>query len=451
MYLQMLKSILADHPLYGIEVIEKSLGDQSGLEPPAWIHEGPLYEIFVRNFSSPGTFNGVRDQLPYLKDLGIKTIWLMPVHPIGWDKRKGTWGSPYAIRDFYAVDEALGNKADFKDLVEAVHHQDMRIILDLVVNQTAPDHPWSTDHPHFYPGPNPKKKSRLHPDWTDIVELEYDNKELRKAVRNVIRYWVETFDIDGYRCDVAGLVPLDFWEEVSADLQKIKKDIFWLAEWESARFHLNAFHATYDWSNYFLLENIFNGKRPAADALTWAIEKEAHFPRNSLPLRFTENHDFERTRKIFGADSFFPYAVFNFTMYGLPLIYCGQEIGFKEMTPLFEKKTIDWEGKDEKIFHFYQQLISLRKKYPALSSRTIEAIPNNQSDLIISYIKKEGTEKILVVLNLSKKTTEVTLDLSDKYKNLHFSDLFNDHKSIDGRKLSPLKMEPYGFYLLKAE
>ena len=451
MYLQMLKSILADHPLYGIEIIEKSLGDQNGLKPPAWIHEGPLYEIFVRNFSSSGTFNGVLDQLPYLKDLGIKTIWLMPIHPIGWDKRKGSLGSPYAIRNYYTIEGALGKKDDFKNLVEAVHRLDMRIILDLVVNHTAPDHLWAAMHPQFYPGPNPEKKSRLIAEWTDIVELDYDNKELRKNILDMIRYWVETFDIDGYRCDVAGLVPLDFWEEVSADLQKIKKDIFWLAEWESARYHLNAFHATYDWSTYFVLEDIFNGKRSATDGLTWVIEKEAQFPGNSLPLRFTENHDFPRTRKIFGADSFFPYAVYNFTLYGIPLIYCGQEIGFKEMTPLFEKKTIDWEGKDEKIFRFYQQLISLRKKYPALSSRVLEAIPNNRHDEIISYVKKEGKDEILVVLNLSKNGAEVTLDLPGKYKSLHFSDLFNDHTSIDGQKLSPLKIEPYGYFLLKAE
>jgi glycosidase len=451
MYHKMLKKILADHPLYGIEVIKKTLGNQSGLKPPSWIHEGPLYEIFVRNFSSPGTFNGVREQLPYLKDLGIKTIWLMPIHPIGFKKRKGSMGSPYAIRDLYGVEEALGSKEDFKDLVEAVHHQDMRIILDLVVNQTAPDHPWTSTHPQFYPVLDDKKKSRLHPDWTDIVELEYDNIELRRNVRDVIRYWVNEFNVDGYRCDVAGLVPLDLWEDVSADLYQVKKDFFLLAEWESARFHLNAFHATYDWSNYFVLADIFKGKRPADDILTWGIEKEAHFPRNSLPLRFTENHDFQRTRKIFGTDSFFPYVVYNFTMYGIPLIYCGQEIGFEQMTPLFKKKTIDWNQKDEKIFDFYQKLILLRKKHPALSSRTMEVIPNNQPSEIISYVKKEGKEQILVVLNLSKKTTEVTLDLPEKYIKQHFTDLFNDHQSISGHNLQSLKMEPYGYYLLKGD
>lgn len=303
MFNQFLEKILEDHPLFGLEKDDQNKGHITGLKEPAWVHEGPVYETFVRNFSPQGTFNEVQDKLPYLKDLGVKTIWLMPIYPIGKKERKGSLGSPYAIRDYTAIDPTYGTRDDLKNLVEAVHRDGMRLILDLVANHMAVDSIWGQDYPEYFLRDENESITRKISDWTDVIDLDFSNRDLRTQMGEVIRYWVNEFDIDGYRCDVAGLVPLDFWEAVYTDLQKIKKDIFLLAEWESANLHQNAFHASYDWSTHFVLQDIYEGKRPAGDAITWVMEKEANYPRNALPLRFTENHDFERTREKFGQNS----------------------------------------------------------------------------------------------------------------------------------------------------
>ncbi len=170
-----LKTFLADHPMMGIEGNMPELGQTPGVDLPEWVREGPIYEIFVRNFSQEGTFQAVKDKLPYLKDLGIKTLWLMPIHPIGLKDRKGTMGSPYAIADYMEIEPSLGSKADFKDLVAAVHQADMRLILDLVINHTGNDHPWHKTHPAFYLYPGKSEGVRKVAEWSDITDLNYDN------------------------------------------------------------------------------------------------------------------------------------------------------------------------------------------------------------------------------------------------------------------------------------
>ncbi len=449
MFNQFLKKILEDHPLFGIEKEDQNKGHITGLKEPAWVHEGPVYEIFVRNFSPQGTFKKVQDKLPYLKDLGVKTIWLMPIYPIGKIERKGSLGSPYAIRDYTAIDPTYGTRNDLKNLVEAVHRDGMRLILDLVANHMAVDSIWRQNNPEYFLHNENEAITRKISDWTDVIDLDYSNRDLRTQMGEVIRYWVNEFDIDGYRCDVARLVPMDFWEAVYTDLQKIKKDIFLLAEWESANLHQDAFHASYDWSTHFVLQDIYEGKRPAGDAITWVMEKEANYPGNALPLRFTENHDFERTRVKFGSDSFYPFVVFNFILYGLPLIYCGQEIGLKKTPLVFEKDPIDWNQSDEKIFGFYKNLIKIRQKYPALSSHELHPIGNDKPDQIVTLEKREKDSRILAVLNFSQHQLKVTIELSDSYHNIQqFEDLISGEK-ISRSELEEFKILPYGFFLFK--
>jgi len=450
MFNQFLEKIKADHPLFGLEIIDQNKGHLTGLNPPAWVHDGPIYEIFVRNFSSQGTFKNIQDKIPYLVDLGIKTIWLMPIYPIGKEGRKGTVGSPYAIRDYSVIDPAYGTIDDLKSLIKAVHQSGMRLILDLVLNHMAMDSIWREDHPDFFLHDQNGGFTRKIPDWSDVIDLDYTNQTLRRWIRNVIIHWVREFDIDGYRCDVAGLVPLDFWEDVYNDLSKIKNDIFLLAEWESANLHPTAFHATYDWSTHFVLEDIFKGKRPAKDAITWVIEKEANYPRNAVPMRFTENHDFIRTRDKFGENSFYPFEVFNFIVYGLPLIYCGQEMGLKKTPNLFEEDPIDWSRGDNRILNFYKKLIRLRKKYPALASRELVPIGNDNPDKIVSIVKEDESQKILVILNFSKQDLTVKIEISDSGHNIEsYKDLFSG-KTVRRSDLRNFRIGSYGFYLFKS-
>ena len=451
MFNQLLDSILKDHPLLGLEKDNQRKGHLTGLSAPAWIHEGPIYELFVRNFSSEGTFEQVRDKIPYLKDLGVQTLWLMPVYPVGDIDRKGSLGSPYSISNYTSIDPAYGRKDDLKNLIQSVHQKGMNIILDIVANHMAVDNVWRDKFPEYFLKDIQGKFTRKISEWSDVIDLDYASRELRERMRQVITYWVEEFDFDGFRCDVAGLVPLDFWENVLNELVLIKKDIFLLAEWESSHLHVNAFHASYDWSTSLFLQDIYNGERPASDVVTWIVEKEANYPRNALPMRFTENHDLDRTRKTFGGQSFYPFVVFNFSVYGIPLIYCGQEFGLEKMPSLFDKDALNWEEFDEAIFDFYKNLIKLRKEYPALASRDLKNIWNDQASKVVSILKIEKDQKILVLINFSPEEITIKIDQTDIDHNIiSCEDLFSG-KTISLSELENFNINPFGFFIFKLE
>ena len=374
----------------------------------------------------------------------------MPIHPIGIKDRKGTQGSPYAIRDHQRIDPKLGSDRSFSDLVETIHQHDMRIITDLVVNHAAPDHVWCQTHPQYFIG-NQSHKTRKIKDWTDVIDFDFNQREVKDKMIDTITYWISEFDIDGFRCDVAGLVPLDFWEELYSILSRIKKDVFLLAEWESAEFHHSAFHATYDWSTYYVLKDIFEGRRSAFDSLEWHTAKQAVYPHRSLPLRFTENHDLKRTRNTFGKDSFYPFVVFEYAVYGLPLIYNGQEFGQVKETSLFDTDQLDWSKSDDHILQFYTRLICLRKKFPELSSLQLNPIGNNHQNLAVSFEKVHGDQKMVVILNFSDQTLPLEIDLRQKYHNTkNFIDVYSGN-SFKTKNLDALEIKPYGFYMLKPE
>jgi glycosidase len=448
MFNQLLDNILQEHPLLGLEKEDQNKGHITGLKTPDWVSQGTIYETFVRNFTPEGTFAGIRDKIPYLKDLGITIIWLMPVHPIGKKDRKGSVGSPYSIRDYSSIDPVYGTADDFKSLIRTAHENGMRVILDMVANHMAMDNVWRIEHPELFLKDDAGSFTRRIDDWSDVIDLDYSNTDVQDRMHQMICSWVREFDLDGFRCDVAGLVPLEFWETLHDDLNKIKDDIFLLAEWESAGLHEKAFHASYDWSTHFVLSDIYQGRRSAAEAITWVTEKEANFPRNSLPMRFTENHDLERTRIKFGEDSFYPFVVFNFLMYGVPMIYCGQEFGLKESPPLFEKDPINWELFDQSIFDFYKKLINLKSGYPAFSSRELNPVGNDKPDHVVSFEKDVGDQKILAILNFSRKKVTCKLDLSDDYHSQkEFKDIYSGN-TVSYADLERLVLKPYGFYLV---
>jgi glycosidase len=451
MFNQLLNKILKAHPLLGLERENQNLGHLTGLKAPSWIRQGPIYEVFVRSFSPEGTFKGVRDKIPYLKELGIRTIWLMPIYPIGQKDRKGSLGSPYAIKDYTAIDPQYGTKDELKKLITSAHRAGLRVILDLVANHMAKDNIWRDVYPDYFIKNDDGEFTRKISDWSDIIDLDYANKKVWTRMQNIIQSWVQDFEFDGFRCDVAGLVPEEFWINVYGELLKIKDDIFMLAEWESANLHLEAFHATYDWSTYFVLQDIYEGKISATESVAWVVEKEANYPGNALPMRFTENHDLERTRETFGEESFYPFVVFNFLVYGIPLIYCGQEFGLRKKPFLFGKDPIDWDLFDATIFDFYKNLIRLRHYYPAFSSRILKNIWNDKANQIVSFEKSYKDQKILAILNFSRKRLTVKLDLSDLYHNNQwFEDLFSG-ETFKKSGIEKLNIEPYGYFIIRPE
>lgn len=439
------------YPLSGVEKDIKDLHKKQGRPAPQWIHDGPLYEIYVRAFSDSGTFKAVQKRLPYLKELGVGTIWLMPVYPIGTLGRKGRLGSPYSVRDYYRLNGKLGNEQELKDLIKAVHASGMHIIVDMVANHVSNDYVAMNDHPDMFMKDEEGAFTREVADWSDVTDFDYSKPETREYMKAVLEYWVSTFHFDGFRCDVAGMVPLDFWQDAVAGLLSIKPDLYMLAEWEDPELHLHAFNSTYDWTLYHLLKDIYAGKKKAALALEWVEEKKNLYPQQALPLRFIENHDEQRAAHEFGRSGYKPFAVFIFSMYGVPLLYNGQEWGETEKPSLFDKEQIHWEKQDLPTLHFYTRLIALRKKYPAFASGALRVLANDHPENVLSYIKKAGDERILFILNLCDENLKVRLTPDSVSAVPAWFDLLHDKNVKPDFVSKALVMEPFGIKILRAQ
>jgi cyclomaltodextrinase len=427
----------------GIESDKRPYGRLPGRRPPAWVYEGPLYEVFIRNFSSAGNLDGLIENIPYLKDLGIKTVWLMPLHPIGRAGRKGKLGCPYAIRDHLAINQHYGSDKDLRRLVSELHALDLRLIIDLVINHGALDHVRTVTHPAMFAHDRPGHFTRKIADWSDVIDFDYSGEDTRKYMLEVMSYWIKEFDIDGYRCDVAGMVPLDFWETAVEKLLKIKPDLFMLAEWQRPKLHRQAFHATYDWVTYLVLKDIYQNKRPAADILSWLAERIKLYPQNALPLLFTENHDFPRTLKTFGRSSFYPFVAMLFTLPGIPLVYNGQESGLKQELSLFDHDPLCWENKNQVIYDFYKNLIRLRRDNAALASKNIKVIKNDRSGSVVTFLKLAGREEVLVILNFGPQRQKIKISLPAQYHIREWQNLLNTRITRKGQELANIELKPY--------
>ena len=255
-----------------------------------WVKDAVIYEVYLRSFSKEGTFKVLEERIPELKKIGVTVVWLMPIHPVGKINRKGKLGSPYSVQDYYAVNPEFGTLEDFTSLVKTVHRNGLKIIIDLVANHTAWDNPMVKENPEWYTHDKNGKIISPNPDWTDVADLNYDQPGLRKYMIQMMKYWVHDIGIDGFRCDVAELVPTDFWESARKELDTIKP-VMMLSEGSIPEHHVKAFDLTYSWNVYDILENVIKGWTPATifDDL---LKSESHqYPRHSLRMRFNTNHD----------------------------------------------------------------------------------------------------------------------------------------------------------------
>jgi 1,4-alpha-glucan branching enzyme len=317
---------------------------------PEWLHDAVVYEINPRSFSQEGTFNAITARLDELQDLGVNILWLMPIHPIGMKMRKGTIGSPYAVRDYYAIDSSYGTEADLKRLVFEAHRRGMKVILDIVANHTA----WDSvlmEHPDFYKQDQNGKIIPPVPEWTDVAGLNYENPKLREYMINMLKHWLDpaTFDVDGFRCDVAFMAPTSFWEEARAELAKVKPHVIMLAEASKPELLLNAFDFDYSWPLHSALNDVLRKGAPASDLKASWEESFRQFPQHSLHLRFSDNHDEARAVARFGVKGALAASVLMFTLDGVPLLYNGMEVGDASESgdpALFEKIPIFWHSKE---------------------------------------------------------------------------------------------------------
>ena len=430
------KKFLNKYHIFGIEADYHNLGDWTGPDPPAWLQGKVIYEIYIRAFSSEGTFNGVKKHLDEIKSLGIDVIWFMPVFPIGKIKRKGSLGCPYSIKDYFNVNPEYGTNADFMDLVEAIHDLGMRVIIDLVVNHVAHDYAGFEDHPEIVLRDAQGTPTRKVTEWSDVIDLDYNKTETWNHVLEIMRFWVEEYSIDGFRCDVAGLIPTEFWEWAVSNIRSIKKDIFMLAEWESPILHKEAFHSTYDWVLYSTLMDVVRDKASAKELADWIELKNMIYPRNGQFLRFIENHDKERAAKMFKPEQLAALLVLIFSIDGLPLIYNGQEFGESHYSSLFEKETIKRGSKHLPVYKWISELIFLRKNYLTLASKNYEFIKHDYPSKLLMY-KKFENNTFIIAINFSN----FILDIS-KINAIHILDkdaiLFNTHPQFN-----PTQFEPY--------
>lgn len=372
-----------------------------------WVKDAVIYEIFERQYSQKGDFNSITNDLDRLKNLGVTVLWLMPIHPIGREKSKGTIGSPYAVKDYYAINPDYGTKADLQKLISEAHKRDMKVIIDIVANHTAWDSVMMKNKAFYTQDKNGNIISPV-PDWADVADLNYDNLELRKYMTEMLKSWIRDYDLDGFRCDVAGFMPTDFWENARTELEKIKPNIVMLAEWNSPDLLVKAFDLDYSWSVHSALTEVLQGTKPASRIREVWEEDKAKFPRNALHMRFSDNHDERRAIARFGEKGALAAQALAFTLDGVPLVYNGMENGdtTESGSPaLFEKMPIFWQFAERRpeFPRFYKSMIELRKSSVALRRGDLMWLKNSDDKRILTFARSAGREEILVAINLSSE------------------------------------------------
>ena len=420
------------------------------LKHPDWSKNATIYEVNVRQYTKEGTFKSFENHLPRLKAMGIDIIWLMPINPIGVKNRKGTLGSEYSVKDYYDINPEYGNKEDFKHLVTKIHNMGMHVIVDWVANHSAWDNELTQKHPDWY---TKNKENNFQPtpwyDWDDVVDFDYNNPEMRKYMTEAMKFWVKDFNIDGYRCDVAGFIPVDFWENVRSELDEIKP-VFMLAEWESRDLHKKAFDMTYSWTLFDKMKDATTNNKGIGGLVEYMAHDQNAFPKNGYRMTFTDNHDMNSWNgtplKNFGA-GLNTAIVFSNVINGMPLVYSGQEAGLDRSLKFFDKDEIVWDAFPKA--DLFTKLFVLKHKNHALWNGDFGGdmvrIYNDKMDKIISFSREKDNDKIVPILNFSNE--KVTVKLNSKYEKGTYKELFSGKEYIlKGDDVLTLK--PWGYLVL---
>ncbi len=373
---------------------------------PQWLRDAVVYEVYPRSFSAEGNFNGIAARLDELKGLGIDVLWLMPIHPIGEKLRKGTLGSPYAVRDYYAINPDYGTAADLKNLVGEAHRRGMRVILDVVLNHSAWDNVLIAQHPEFYKHEGGKIVPPV-PEWTDVAGFDYSQPALREYMIGMLKRWVTEFGIDGFRCDVASMVPVDFWEAARAALEAARPDILMLAEASKPDLLVKAFDFDYSWPLHGTLNNVLLNGAPATDLRRSWEESRRQFPQGSLHLRISDNHDEARAVARFGIRGALAASVLMFALDGVPLLWNGMEVGDATESgdpALFEKMPVFWKPKERpQLRAIYRDLIALRKKYEPFRSDRVIWLRNSDEANLVTIMRLDAKDEFVAAFNLSNR------------------------------------------------
>ncbi len=379
---------------------------------PDWSYNASIYEVNIRQHTLQGTFKAFQAHLPRLQKMGVGILWLMPIHPIGELNRKGTLGSHYAVKDFRKVNPDYGTLDDFKALVDDAHERGMRIILDWVPNHTAWDNPLTLEHPDWYTKDDQGNFTPPVPDWNDVIDLDYDHPGLNRYMLDSLAYWVREADIDGYRVDVAGMVPLEFWAQARQELSEIKP-VFLLAEWDDPAAHRDAYDMTYAWSLNGVFHRIVAGKATPKDLWAHLKEEDTRIDDQAIRMYFTSNHDENSWNgsaiERYG-DAAEAFAVLTLTLDGMPLVYNGQEAGLDRRLAFFDKDPIDWA--DHSMAEVYTKLLNLRKANKALAvggrGGAVKQMDQGSKEFF-SFTRQRDGDGVVVTVNLTDQPIEVML------------------------------------------
>lgn len=449
-----------------VEVKEMPLKPYS----PAEVENAVIYEVNIRQYSAEGSIQAFIKDIPQLKNLGVKVLWVMPIQPISMVKRKATGdksiedftdpeerkkylGSYYAIADYSSVNPDYGTLEDFKELVEIAHENGMYVILDWVANHTGWDHKWITEHPEFY-----HKNSKgeitdpLNPEtgepwgWTDVAHLNYEEKSLFEAMAEQMLYWIREADIDGFRCDVADNVKLEYWEYVYPKL-KAEKPVFMLAESNKAELLASVFDMGYNWELHHLMNEIAQGKKNVKDFDFLMQKQDSIYKPEMILMNFTSNHDenawqgseYERL-----GNAVETFAALTYMLPGMPLIYNGQEYDFNRKLKFFEKDSI-WHTKG-KMFPIYEKLGKLKNENPALNGgvkkATYKRIHTSNDTQILAFEREKEGKKVYFIANLSKLPQKVKVPLKGSFQDYMKS--INIHVSSD----QEMNLQPWEYSIL---
>ena len=419
---------------------------------PEWTKNATIYEVNIRQYTPEGTFKAFENHLPRLKKMGVDIIWLMPIHPIGEKNRKGNLGSYYSVKDFKGINPEFGNMQDFQHLVDKIHSMGMYVIIDWVGNHSAWDNPLATQHPDWY---TKTRAGNFQPtpwyDWDDVIDFDYDNPDFRKYMTDALKFWVKETNIDGYRADVAGFIPVDFWENARKELDEIKP-VFMLAEWESRDLYKKSFDMTYSWSLWNELKVATNQQK-----LGGLVEYLSHdvnaVPKNAYRMTFTDNHDKNSWEgnpyKNFGP-GLKTSIVMTGVVNGMMLCYSGQEAGLNRSLKFFEKDLIEWKTDENEIL--FDKLFHLKHSNQALwngkyGGEMIRVV-NDHQDQVISFYREKNKDAVLPILNFSDKT--IDLELDTKYYQGKYKELFTD-KIFDLKEKTSLKLLQWSYLVLVKE
>ena len=422
---------------------------------PEWSYGAVLYEMNVRQLTPEGTLRAAAARLEFLRDLGVDAVWLMPIYPIGEKNRKGTLGSYYSIRDYCAVNPELGTMDDFDDFVAEAHRLGMKVLMDWVANHTSRDARWIAGKPASWYERDASGEPAVPWDWTDTAKLDYANRDVWEAQAAAMEFWIARHAVDGFRCDMAMLVPIGFWQYAAARLRRVKPDLFLLAEAEQRNlFDDGVFDACYGWEMHHLLNDVAQQRVRVTALRDWLRADRGRYPRSAMRLAFTSNHDenswngseFARMGAARGIMAAFTFVVPG----GLPLIYTGQEVGYDHSFAFFDRDPIPAESYRANAYtEFYPRLRELRHANPALAAGgrggDMVEISNNAEDCLMTFVREVPGNQVVAVMNLSPYAIETDY-YTGIYAGMYTDALTGRPSELRGHVVEP--MGPWSYRIL---